>query len=179
MDRLVLDWIVAHRIGWLTTAFEAITTVGGLVGLFVVAMIATVYLLTRSHQREATLIFGSMLSGWLVMSLAKLAIGRDRPPFPDRLVVESTHSFPSGHAMLSAILACTAAAVIVRLRGRPSRILVSLCALGTFLDGLSRVYLGAHWLTDVLAGWFFGVLWAVLWIRVRPYEAIVARAARR
>lgn len=179
MDRVVLDWIVAHRTGWLTTTFEVITTIGGLVGLFVVAMVATIYLLARSHQREATLILGSMLSGWLVMSLAKLAIRRDRPPFPDRLVVESTHSFPSGHAMMSAILACAAAAVIVRLRSRPSHVLVILCALGTLLDGLSRVYLGAHWLTDVLAGWFFGALWVLLWIRMRPHEAIFARAARR
>lgn len=77
-----------------------------------------------------------------------------------------SYSFPSGHAMMSAILACVLGAVAVRIlaAGLRRNLLLVLLACYTLAVGLSRVYLGAHWLTDVLAGWAFGVAWAALWI---------------
>ncbi|KAA0021219.1 phosphatase PAP2 family protein [Antrihabitans cavernicola] len=166
MDQRVLDWVVAHRTPWLTDGFMFVTNVGGVVGMTLVASLLTLALLVRNHRLDALLVGGSMLSGWLVMNLVKLLIGRDRPPFPQRLVEEASSAMPSGHAMLSAVLVCVVGAVIFRLRPprNPVPMYILLGAITT-LDGVSRVYLGAHWLTDVLVGWALGVAWAMAWIR--------------
>ena len=78
-----------------------------------------------------------------------------------------TESFPSGHAMMTAILATALAVVVVRTwprgdRRRTAALVVLACY--TLLVGLTRVYLAAHWVTDVVAGWVLGVVWAMLWV---------------
>ena len=166
MDRSVLNWIIENRISWLTTVFRAITNVGGLVGLIIATVIVTAALLLARRHRSAILVGGSMLSGWAVMNLLKVVFGRTRPPLPDRLVLESSASFPSGHAMLSAMFATACAAVLIRTMRSGTARTAGIAALAGFalVDGASRVYLGAHWLTDVLAGWLLGVIWAAAWI---------------
>ncbi|WP_027500967.1 phosphatase PAP2 family protein [Rhodococcus sp. UNC363MFTsu5.1] len=166
IDQSVLDSVVGIRTPWLTDVVVVITNLGGTVASLVVTTVIVLALLARGHRAEALLVGGAMFTGQLVMSLLKLAFGRARPPEPERLVVEVTHSFPSGHAMMSSILVCVVGAVIVRLAGprwRNPAVFAGL-ALWTLAIGLSRVYLGAHWLTDVIAGWLFGAAWAGLWI---------------
>lgn len=177
LDQSVLDWMLDVRTPWLTDVVTVITNLGGTVASWVIAAAITIALVVRRHRAEAVMVAGAMFTGLFVMSGLKLVFRRDRPPFPERLVDEATHSFPSGHAMMSAILVCVVAAVIVRLAAPQARSLRSapkkwwcapwvfaLLAFWTLLIGLSRVYLGAHWLTDVLAGWLFGAAWASLWI---------------
>ncbi|WP_430335524.1 phosphatase PAP2 family protein [Rhodococcus sp. ACT016] len=166
VDQSVLDWMLDRRTACLTDTFTAITHSGGTVAVFLISAVATIALLTRHRTAEAVMIAGAMLSGWTAMSLLKHLFARERPPLPDRLVDLDSYSFPSGHAMMSAILACVLGAVVVRAVAPGIRRIGLLVLLGcyTLAVGISRVYLAAHWLTDVLAGWAFGVAWAGLWI---------------
>ena len=120
-----------------------------------------------------------MLTGLLVMSGLKRIFTRTRPPVPERLIEIDSYSFPSGHAMMSAILATSVAAVILRLALPRLAKMAMLASLGlyTIAVGFSRVYLAAHWMTDVLAGWAFGMVWAGVWIwgtaQIRKRRALV------
>lgn len=166
VDQTVLNWMLDIRTPSLTDAVTVVTHSGGTVAAFVISTVVTVALLVRRHTAEAVTVAGAMLSGWAVMSLLKLLFGRERPPLPERLVALDSYAFPSGHAMMSAILACVLGAVVVRVVEPGVRRIGLLVLLGCYplAVGLSRVYLAAHWLTDVLAGWAFGVAWAALWI---------------
>jgi len=166
VDQSVLDWMLDVRTPWLTDVFMVITHSGGTLAAFVISAMTTIALLTRRRTAEAVLVAGAMLSGWAMMSLLKHLFARERPPLPARLIDLDSYSFPSGHAMMTAILACVLGAVVVRTVAPGTRRIGLLVLLGcyTFAVGISRVYLAAHWLTDVLAGWAFGVAWAGLWI---------------
>ena len=166
VDQSVLEWMVGHRTPWLTDVVTVITHSGGTVAAFLIATVVTIALLTRQRTAEAVMVAGAMLSGWAAMTLLKLLFRRERPPVPDRLVAIDSYAFPSGHAMMTAILACVLGAVAVRVLAPGVRRIALLVLLGcyTLAVGLSRVYLAAHWLTDVLAGWAFGVAWAGMWI---------------
>nr|WP_314143324.1 phosphatase PAP2 family protein [uncultured Rhodococcus sp.] len=165
-DGVILDWMVEHRVGWVTTMFWIITTVGNTFMMFVLSTAAWAALLTSKRTVDAWMVAGSMLTGWGLMNALKFGFARERPPMPERLVNIASHSFPSGHAMMSLMLATVAIAVMLRspnpwLR-RP--VLLVLPVVASLLIGFSRIYLGAHWTTDVLAGWVFGALWGLGWI---------------
>jgi len=167
LDADVLEWVVSLREPWLTTLMTGITHTGGVAATIVLALIAAVLLARAGRRSDATLVGASVLTGWPVMNLMKHLFGRARPPEPERLIVIQTESFPSGHAMMSAILATALAVVVVRTwprgdRRRIAALVVLVCY--TLLVGLTRIYLAAHWTTDVVAGWVFGVLWALLWV---------------
>ena len=165
-DGVILDWMVEHRIDWLTTVFWVITTVGNTVSMFLLSAVVVVVLLRVRRKSDAVVVAGSMLTGWGLMNALKFAFARERPPTPERLVDIASHSFPSGHAMMSMVLATVAIAVMLRSPDpwlhRP--VLLTLPVVAALLIGFSRIYLGAHWTTDVLAGWVFGALWGLGWI---------------
>ena len=177
-DQSVLDSAVGDRTPWLIDVVTVVTHSGGTVAAWIVSTVLTIALLLRDRRREAVLVAGAMLSGLAVMTTLKNLFERQRPPLPDRLVEISTFSFPSGHAMMTAILASVLVAVTLRVVLVHVRIaLVFLLVLYTLAVGLSRVYLAAHWMTDVLAGWTFGALWAAFWIlltRTRPRRALTS-----
>lgn len=166
MDNDVLVWMVEHRVAWVTTLFWVITTLGNTVSMFLWSIVCCVLLLRSGRRSEAVMVAGAMLTGWGAMNLSKLIFARERPPIPERLVEISSYSFPSGHATMSALLATVAIAVMLRsatpwLR-RPAVLAVPVVL--SLAIGFSRIYLGAHWATDVVAGWVFGALWGLLWI---------------
>jgi undecaprenyl-diphosphatase len=104
----------------------------------------------------------------VLSSILKLGTDRPRPDLVAHLVEVHTASFPSGHAMLSAVVYLTLGGLLSRVE-RPWRIkihLLSVAVILTLLIGVSRVYLGVHWPTDVLAGWCAGATWAMLCWRV-------------
>lgn len=175
MDVEVLQWMVEHRAAWATTVFWVITTLGNTAWMFAWATAGCVALLTSGRRSDAAMVAGAMLTGWGVMALTKLLIERTRPDVPDRLVVIESYSFPSGHAMMSALAATLAIAVMLRSHTRwlhrPA--LLSVPVFLSLLIGFSRIYLGAHWVTDVLAGWALGAVWGLLWV------AMFARARRK
>ncbi len=115
--------------------------------------------LTAGLVLAATLI-GSILSGW-----AKLLFGRPRPALVDHLVEVRGLSFPSGHATNSAIIYLTIALLVSQVvPGRHTRAyILSVAVLLVGIIGISRVYLGVHWPSDVLAGWSIGTCWALGW----------------
>ncbi|MGV8873829.1 MAG: phosphatase PAP2 family protein [Rhodococcus sp. (in: high G+C Gram-positive bacteria)] len=172
-DTTVLDWMVGHRVDWLTTVFWIITTVGNTVSMFVLSTVAVIALLRVGRRSDAVVVGGSMLTGWGLMNALKFAFARERPPLPERLVEIASHSFPSGHAMMSMVLATVAIAVMLRSSTpwlhRP--VLLALPVVAALLIGFSRIYLGAHWTTDVLAGWLFGALWGLGWIYAEKRSA--------
>ena len=149
--------------GWLTHAVGDITSLGGITVLSLMTALVTVYLLLDRRWPIAIFVFSSVLSGWLASTLLKILVARPRPDIVPHLVEVSDLSFPSGHAMVSAVTYLTLGALLARTqRYRSTRIFVM--GAGVFLAvivGLSRIYLGVHYPTDVFAGWCAGALWAL------------------
>jgi len=155
---------------WLEGAMRDITSLGSSSVLVLIVTAVIVYLLLIRRPRTALLIFVAVAGGQLLSSLLKLEIDRPRPDLVSHLVNETSLSFPSGHAMLSAVTYLTLGSLAARfLPGRTTKIYVlSLAVLITLLVGVSRVYLGVHWPSDVLAGWCAGFAWAMLcWLAAR------------
>jgi len=186
-DRTILLWLrepgnLAQPIGphWLTHAIGDITSLGGITVLSILTLLATIYLLLDRRTAIAAFLFLSVLSGWLASTGLKILIARARPDIVPHLVDVSDMSFLSGHAMVSAVTYLTLGALLARTqRYRATRIFVM--AAGIFLAviiGLSRVYLGVHYPTDVLAGWVAGSLWALLcWLVSKRFIARTAGEA--
>ena len=145
-----------------------VTALGGgrLLTLIVVAVAGL--LIVRRLYLSALLVVLSSWSGSTAISLAKAYFGRVRPDLVPHLVDVRELSFPSGHAASSAIVYLTLVALAGRVvRDRRVRTYLLACAVGLVgLIGASRVYLGVHWPSDVIAGWSFGALWALGWWRL-------------
>lgn len=148
---------------WLLHAVGDITSLGGVTVLTMMTVLVSVYLLLDRRWPIALFVFSSVLTGWLTSTVLKVIVARPRPDIVPHLVEVSDLSFPSGHAMLSAVTYLTLGALLARTqRYRSTRIFVM--GTGVFLTvliGMSRIYLGVHYPTDVLAGWCAGALWAL------------------
>lgn len=134
---------------------DAITTV--------VALAVIGYLLLDGRPRLALLVFVAVVGGWAWMFLIKDLVGRERPTIVEPLVEASGLSFPSGHALMSATLYGTLAVLLSRAvsRARLRIYLISVALTLALLVGFTRVYMGVHHPTDVLAGWMLGLGWAL------------------
>lgn len=158
-----------HPVGpyWLADVARDVTGLGSVAVLSgVVALVAGFLFLSRHHAASLFVIAAS-LGGLGLNNLLKTFFGRDRPDEALRLVEISSHSFPSGHAMSSATIYLTLAVLLVRLveRRREKAYIFGAALLLSFCVGLSRVYLGVHYPTDVIAGWAAGVAWAqICWL---------------
>lgn len=150
---------------WLPEMARDITALGSVGVLTLVFVIVVGYLVITWRRQAALVVFAAVAGGQLLSSTLKIGFERGRPDLvPDAPRVFSA-SFPSGHAMLSAVTYLTLAALLMRIEAkRRTRIyLLGVAVLLTLLVGVSRVYLGVHWPTDVLAGWCMGAAWAMLW----------------
>jgi undecaprenyl-diphosphatase len=157
---------------WLEEAVRDITSLGSTAVLVLIVAATIFYLLLIGSVRSAAFVLVSIGGGQMLSSLLKLGIDRPRPELVPHLAEVSTLSFPSGHAMLSAVTYLTLGVMIARIvPGRLSRIYVlGLAVLITLMVGASRIYLGVHWPSDVLAGWCAGFAWAMLcWLVVRLF----------
>ena len=158
---------------WVENSLLDLTAIGGptVLGLVVVAVVGFLVLQTRYHT--AIVVLATAASGELVNSVLKNVFLRPRPDVVPHLRNVTTSSFPSGHAMESAIIYLTLGAMLMRLSERRITKVYSMgiaIAL-TLLVGISRVYLGVHYPTDVIAGWMFGFFWASLcWIVAKRFE---------
>lgn len=163
---------------WLVTGAADITAFGSVAGLsLIVLLIAGVFVAFRRF-REAAVLVAAPASGVAVSQMLKLAFGRERPEVSLHAVEVVNASFPSGHAMLSAVVYLTLAALVARFTERKRLKAYALAAgvLVSILVGLSRVYLGVHWPTDVLAGWCLGAAWALgWWLAVWLYERLARK----
>jgi undecaprenyl-diphosphatase len=127
-------------------------------------VIALGYLLLMRKRGAAAFLVVSVMSGQIFSMMLKEVFERPRPEIVPQAARVFTTSFPSAHAMLSAITYLTLGLVFSRFvpDRRLRTYIISLAILLTLLVGVSRVYLGVHWPTDVLAGWCVGSAWAVL-----------------
>jgi len=141
-----------------------VTALGGVSVLTLVTVLAAGYLLAIRMTRTAIFLTLAVSSGAVVSTLLKQGFVRARPDLVAHLVDVDTASFPSGHAMNSAVTYLTLCALLARSeKDRPVRIYLLAVGIGLALViGFSRVYLGVHWPTDVVAGWCVGAAWAIL-----------------
>ena len=155
---------------WVEEAFRDFTGLGG-VGVLGLLTAATLGYLWLLRMRRAAIYLLVAIGGGLLLSLAlKAGFHRPRPDLVSHGSMVYTSSFPSGHSMLSAVVYLTGGAMLALIhRRRAVRLYILGCAvLATLLVGVSRVYLGVHWPTDVLAGWAGGAAWAALcWLAAR------------
>jgi len=155
---------------WLAEAGRDFTALGGYAVLTMLTTIVAVYLSLMKKHHAAWLLVGATLSGLAIMEMLKSQVARPRPDIVPHLSYVNSASFPSGHAMMSAVVYLTLGAMLARLveSRRVKTYVLSVALLLTFLIGVSRVYLGVHNPTDVLAGWTAGLVWAVLcWLLTR------------
>ncbi|HSD63909.1 MAG TPA: phosphatase PAP2 family protein [Ignavibacteriaceae bacterium] len=149
---------------WLTQAMEDITSLGSGTVLVLFTIIVTGYLLLQKKYYWLWLVLIATIGGALLVWGLKEFIGRTRPTVVTHLLEEKSLSFPSGHSMMSAIVYLTQATLLSKLeKNRKAKIyIISIALLLTFLIGISRIYIGVHYPTDVLAGWVAGISWALL-----------------
>ena len=169
-DSSITDWMVAHRTSALTTVARVLSTIGSQAVLIPVAGVLFAALLIRRRLVLAALLVTAWGGAILLYNLTKHFIHRPRPPADIWLTnVGKATSFPSGHATQSLAtflaLALVSAAWLPRARW-PGKVLALILAVGV---GWSRVYLGVHWTTDVVAGWLIATAWVVaaVWLAVR------------
>jgi len=156
---------------WLRGAMRDLTALGSPTILVPLVLAVAGALLARRQYHAAVLLLVAALGGLLLDTLLKSVFGRPRPDIALRLTEVKTLSFPSGHATGSASVYLTLAALLARLvQPRPLKLyFLGLAVLLAFLVGASRVYLGVHYPTDVLAGWTVGLAWALLCWTVARY----------
>lgn len=157
---------------WVSHAVKDITALGGVTVLALMTGLTTAYLLLSRRFSIAIFTACSILGGWLVSSALKIAIARPRPDIVPHLVDVSDLSFPSGHAMLSAVTYLTLGALLSRTQKTPATrlFMIGTALFLTLIIGISRIFLGVHYPTDVLGGWCAGAAWAVgCWLVARRY----------
>ena len=147
---------------WVQEMARDITSLGSFAVLGIILFVTVVYLFLTRMGASAWLVLVAVLGGVLLNSLLKLGFGRPRPDFIAPGVRVFTPSFPSGHAALSAVTYLTLASLLARTTSRHLRIyVVAVGIVLTLLVGVSRIYLGVHYPTDVFAGWCMGSAWAL------------------
>lgn len=148
--------------GWFEEAVAELTALGGFTIITLVTIFAVAILTMLGHGSAALYLAVVLGSATIVSNGLKLFFERQRPDIVPHIDRTFTASFPSGHAMMSMVTWLTIAAVTIRFVPRHElRILIVVSAiLLSILIGASRVYLGVHWPTDVLAGWCAGLFWA-------------------
>ncbi|MCM4084353.1 bifunctional DedA family/phosphatase PAP2 family protein [Paractinoplanes hotanensis] len=164
-DSPVAAWLTGHRAGWLTAVMRVVTMLGS-GRVTVVALVLALLLLARPGRRWHTAILFTLVAGGtsVLVDAIKLLTTRTRPDIADLLTAAPGYAFPSGHsAQAAAVYGVIAYLLAGRLRRWGHRVSVWTAAvLIASLVGFSRLYLGAHWLTDVLGGLALGTAWSAL-----------------
>jgi undecaprenyl-diphosphatase len=155
---------------WLEVMMKDVTSLGSTVVLTFITLTAIGYLLIERKFAAALFVFVAIGGGSLLSTLLKIGFERPRPDLVAHAAEVYTASFPSGHALMSAVTYLTLGALLARLQQR-RRLKLYFLGVAVFLTaiiGVSRVYLGVHWPTDVLAGWCVGAAWALAcWLVAR------------
>jgi undecaprenyl-diphosphatase len=149
---------------WLQEMVRDFTALGSTGVLTIITLGVVGWLVFSGKRRTAGLVLVAVLCGVVFSSLLKSGFARPRPDLVPHPVAVFTSSFPSGHAMMSAVVYLTLGFLVARTQNSIAIkvYLLSLALFLTLLVGLSRIYLGVHWPSDVLAGWAAGACWALM-----------------
>lgn len=163
-DAQLSTWLHAHRFQYLTTALWILTSLGSTELASCIAAGAGLYLLRRRQPYWFAAIWLSVFGGMLLNRLLKYVFHRPRPQFDDPILALTSYSFPSGHTMTATVLYGVLAAYLInKTENFGERMLVILAAsILIALVGFSRIYLGAHYLSDVLGAMAEGLAWLSL-----------------
>jgi undecaprenyl-diphosphatase len=156
---------------WFVETARDVTALGGYFFLCFVTFSVALYLCTERKFHAMGFLLGAVIGGYIVMRILKLAFGRPRPDIVPHLSAALHQSFPSGHSMMSAVVFLTLGVLLSRLETtwRLKVYFLLLALFVTFIVGISRVYMGVHYPTDVLAGWACGFVWAAVCSLVARY----------
>lgn len=164
LDRTVWAWFVAHRSSLVTPTMAAVSRFGGTAGMAVLALVGAIVLWWARRRAEAGVLLAAAAGAGLLVTGFKHLYGRVRPPQAEQLIQETNAALPSGHALGSMVVLGMLAAVVVLLARRPVARAAGVvgAVTGVAAIGVSRLYLGVHWVTDVLTGWLLGGAWLAL-----------------
>ena len=154
---------------WLTTSARDLTSLGSTTVLVFLGLAAIGFLMLQRRRAAALLVLASVGGGLALSNGLKLVFQRARPEEAFRAVEATQYSFPSGHALISTVTYLTLGALVAHaIRERGLKLYIqSLAVLLALVIGVSRIFLGVHWATDVLGGWAIGGAWAMaLWLIV-------------
>jgi len=150
---------------WLADAARDVTALGSTTVLAITVTVVAGYLAMLRRWRTIAILLAAVISGAILTAMLKQGFGRERPPSGSALQGTHSLSFPSGHSLSAALVYLTLGAMLARVM--PTRKLhlyfIGIALLITILIGCTRVYLGVHYPTDVLAGWAVGAAWALFW----------------
>jgi undecaprenyl-diphosphatase len=149
---------------WMEEFGRDVTALGGIGILTMLTLAVAGYLCLVDKRRVAVFLVISVCGGFLMGTLFKSAFDRPRPDLVSHHSYVYTASFPSGHSLHAAVTYFTLGALLARVhRQRRVKIYVlGIAAFLTFAVGVSRIYMGVHWPTDVVAGWAAGATWAIV-----------------
>jgi membrane-associated phospholipid phosphatase len=164
LDTRFAAWLHENATDGWTTFFESITRLGNVPVLVAVTLVAAIVLARKRLTSELELLLLAAIGAEILTVGLKLGFERERPFFPDPLATESTYSFPSGHASVSLAVYGTIGYIAARhaatRRGQIG--MLAAAAAVVLLIGFSRLYLGVHYLSDVIAGFSLGLAWVAL-----------------
>jgi membrane-associated phospholipid phosphatase len=180
LDQPTLEQAIARRTATNTQIMTWFTHLGGPIGMTIIASLITLAMVWRWRSRTPLVLMLIAAAGaWTMTVVGKAVVGRLRPPLTDAVPpYEYAFSFPSGHALNSTVIAGMVAYLLAhRLRTRWARAATVILAAGWALAmGLSRVFLGHHWLTDVIFAWLVGGAWLALLITSHRLFLTIRRA---
>ena len=153
---------------WVTEVMRDLSGLGSTAVLTLFTIITLGYLVVVRSRSTALLVAAAVIAGTVGINLLKTLFGRSRPDPSFAGLLAPGMSFPSGHAAMSAIVFLTLGALLASTRSRALEqvYILAMATLMTVLVGTSRIALGVHWATDVLAGWALGTAWALIWLLV-------------
>jgi len=183
IDEPLLLLMMTLRSPGLDVAVTAFTDIAGTIGMPVIAVLGMLVLGIKRRSWTPVVIIAAAGAGSLLMTIAgKELIQRERPPLADAVPpFEYSPSFPSGHTLNAvAVVGAIAYLLVLRRTSRGARVAIIAAAVAfDLLVGMSRVYLGHHWFTDVLVGWILGALWLALVITAHRLYLTIRRQRHR
>lgn len=160
LDVTILQWIHAQSTSFLDGLFLLITTIGNVEYILPITVAILVYLLYKKQKLNALIVFFGVGGAAAANLIIKLIFHRDRPAFWQSAITETGYSFPSGHAMLSSALLLCLIVLLWNTKWRSAAIIGGGVLIA--LIGLSRLYLGVHYPTDIVAGWSVSLVWIII-----------------
>jgi membrane-associated phospholipid phosphatase len=160
-DHAVNAWFQNERHPGFTTLLGAVTAAAGPLGMALLVALVAAGLLLRKHRDSAVFVVAAAAGGALLNLGLKMIFERVRPPAATAIAVAKGYSFPSGHAMGSFVVFGSIAYVVLRqpFRWKVKSAWLAILVTAVLLVGLSRVYLGVHWISDIAGGWSAGAVW--------------------